>query len=675
MHPVKAPVPNPPASLYAYDGEKHYTTSASFPDYLWVVRRHFWKILSFVALCGSAAFFISAGITPLYESTVTIDVDRQIPAGILGQEAARPAVNDADQFLATQVKLIQSDSVLRPVAREYHLPGASEDAPIRLSNLRIARPPNTCLLLISYRSPRARLSADVANGVARSYVEQTYQLRSRSSASLAAFMEKQLDELKGKMERSSAALARFERELSVVNPEQKNGILSARLLQLNTEYTNAQIDRVRKEGAWQSVKSGTLEAAQVSTQGEALRKLLEHLDDVRQKFAEVKIHYGANHPEFRKAAAQIEEVESQLRQARDNASRRVEVEYREALRRENALSRSIAETKAEFDRLNARSFEYQALKRDADADRTLYEDLVRKIREAGINAGFENSAIRIADPARMDAKPVYPNTSLTTALALVFSALLGVTVAVFRDQLDGTVRDSRQVSRLFQTDVIGSLPTLNGWRERLSLPLTGRRNDSRTGRFEDAIRALRNSIVLGVSERPVKSVMITSPSPAEGKTTAAVHLAMAHARRQRKTLLIDGDLRRPAVSEKLGVEAGGGLTTAFRNGFHWRRELIRVAEIPDLDVLPAGPSDSQAADLIGARLPQILREAATAYDLIVIDATPVLGFPEPLEMASAVDGVVIVTKSGVTSCKAIESTLDTLGRVRAPVLGIVLNKV
>ena len=209
-----------------------------------------------------------------------------MPTGVLGQEAMQSATNDADQFLATQVKLIQSDSVLRPVAQRYKLleaegadaqgtvkPADAEDAPVVLKKLKVSRPPNTYLLLISYRSPDPRLAADVANAIAQSYLEHTYNIRYRSSASLSAFMEKQLEELKAKMERSSAALAQFERELNVINPEEKTSILSARLLQLNTEYTNAQADRVRKEAAYKSVRGGTLEAVQVSTQGESLGKI------------------------------------------------------------------------------------------------------------------------------------------------------------------------------------------------------------------------------------------------------------------------------------------------------------------------------------------------------------------------------------------------------------------
>ncbi|MGC9950103.1 MAG: polysaccharide biosynthesis tyrosine autokinase [Bryobacteraceae bacterium] len=686
---------------YGYDAEPSDLSSVPLTHYLWILRRHRWKILSFVLGCVAATIVISARLTPIYESTVTVDVDRQMPSAVIGQDAARTPANDADQFLATQVKLIQSDSVLRPVADQYHLldverqapekvSAALEDAPILLRKLKVSRPPNTYLLLISYRSTDPHLAADVANGIARSYVEHTYDIRFRSSASLANFMEKQLEELKAKMERSSAALAQFERELNVINPEEKTSILSSRLLQLNTEYTNAQTDRVRKESAWTSVQSGSLESAQVSTQGENLKTLSAKLDEARQKFADIKTHYGANHPEYRKAAVQVEEIEQQLSNARQNAARRVEVEYRESVNRETMLRTAVAETKAEFDRLNAHSFEYQSLKREADADKTLYEELVRKIKEAGINAGFQNSAIRIADPARAAVRPVFPNMRLNVVLAFLFSTLLAVGAAVMSDLLDKSIRDPEQISSLFKTEVMGSLPQVKSWRHRLATARTeqgittaliranGAEPEERKHNvtsFEEAVRTLRNSILLGTFDRRIRSLMVTSAAPSEGKTTTAVHLAIAHAQQKHKTLLIDCDMRRPGVHGKLGINPESGLAAALQNGLQWREKLCRLVELPDMDILPTGSSSRRAADLIGASLPSILEEAATDYDLIVIDSPPILGFPEPLQIAAAVDAVVIVALAGQTNRHAVGSALNTLQRMRANVVGLVLNEV
>src|ERR1022692_2410435 len=206
-----------------YDAEPPDQSAVPLSHYLWILRRHKWKILGFVLGCVAATVIVSKRLTPVYESTVTVDVDRQTPSAVIGQDASRMPANDADQFLATQVKLIQSDSVLRPIAEQYDLlaverpgskkrPPAEENAPILLKKRKVTRPANTYLLLISYRSTDARLAADVANGVAQSYVQPTYNIRFRSSASLASFMEKQLEELKAKMERSSAAQAQFERE-------------------------------------------------------------------------------------------------------------------------------------------------------------------------------------------------------------------------------------------------------------------------------------------------------------------------------------------------------------------------------------------------------------------------------------------------------------------------------
>jgi polysaccharide biosynthesis transport protein len=672
------------------------TASVPLSHYLWVFRRNWWKILLFVACTVAATAVISMRLTPVFESTVTIDIDRQTPSGIIGQEATRSITNDSDQFLATQAKLIQSDSVLRPVALQFKLnpevegqdaqspkPPGVDDAPVLLKNLKVTRPPNTYLLLINYRSPDPRLAADVANATARSYLEHTYNIRFKSSASLSAFMEKQLEELKAKMERSSGALAQFERELNVINPEQKTSILSARLLQLNTEYTNAQGDRVRKESAFKSVSSGSLEAAQVSTQGEGLKRLSERLDEEQQKFAEVKSHFGPNHPEYRKGLAQLVELQRQMQRAKENIGQRVDVEFREALNRELMLRKAVAETKTEFDNLNARSFEYQSLKREAEADKTLYEELVRKIREASINSGFQNSAIRIADLARPAAKAVFPNIPLNVLLAFLFSTLLAVGVAVITDILNNTVRDPEHVARTLATEVIGTLPAVKEWHGRAiaasetstALVPSGREDGGRLNSFDEAIRTLRNSIMLTDFDRRIRSLMITSSSPSEGKSTTAAHLAIAHAQQGRRTLLIDGDLRRPSIHRRFDVPSVVGLSNVLISGIPWRSSLAKSSEFPSLDILPVGPPSRRAADLVGQQLSVLLEDACTEYDLVILDTPPLLGFPEPLQMAVAVDGVVVVAVAGRTHRKALGSAITTLKRLRANVVGVVLNEV
>jgi succinoglycan biosynthesis transport protein ExoP len=699
---------NYPALQNTYAAGGHYQEpepeEASVPlsHYLWILRRHRWKILAFVVACTIATYIVTKRLTPIYESTATVDIDRNSPSNALGQGSEQNSVSfDQEQFLATQMKLVESDSVLRPVVQKLRLkevdpafkidlgkdikknPNA-EEAPTKLAGLRIVRPRDTYLIYISYRSADPRLAAAVANGIANSFLEHNYKIRFDSSAGLSRFMEKQLEELKAKMERSSESLAKFQKEFGVVNPAEKSNVYQQRLLQLNTEYTNAQAERVRKEAAFGSMQSGSIEAALISTQGDSLKKLTEQYNEAQQNFENAKLHFAENHPVYKKAAAQIQELQRELQTTKSSIGQRVEIEYRQAAQREGMLKKAVGETKGELDALNAHSFDYESLKREADADQKLYEELVRKIKEAGINANFQGNSIRIADLARPGADPVFPSMRINMVVAFFVSLLLACAASLISDSLDKTIRDPEQIARTIKTEVIGTLPAMKSWRSQISprissgetelVPLSDLGDKGSNG-YDEAIRTLRNSILLTDFDRRLKSILITSASPSEGKSTVAAHLAVAHGEQKHRTLIIDCDLRRPSIHKFFQLEDKRGLSNVLVQGMPWREAVLRPEGLEGIHVIQAGAPSRRAADMIGKAIPQILEEASLEYDLIVVDAPPLLGFPEPLQMASAVDGVVVVARAGHTNRKAVANVVATLGRLRANVIGLVLNEV
>jgi capsular exopolysaccharide synthesis family protein len=673
--------------------------------YLWILRRHRWKILAFVATCMLATAIVSLRMKPIYESTATVDIDFEAPADVVGNSHTNSDLEDPETFIATQIKLIQSDAVLRPVAEEFHLLGQedpnhklsaeklqqSASAPVSLGNLRVVRPSGTYLLQISYRSTNPQVAADVANAVAKSYQDHIYNIRILSSASLSQFMEKQLEELKAKMEQSNLALAKFEKDMSVVNPEEKTDILSARLMQLNTDYTNAQSDRVAKEAAYNAMKSGSLEAAQISTQGESLARLSDQLNQARQRFALVKATYGSSHPEYKKAASELAEIEKQFADARTNIAERIGAQYREALNREQMLQKARDDTKHEWDSINANSFQYQQLKREADADKSLYDELIRKIREANINAGFQTNNIRLADVARPAAGPVEPNLRLDILLAFFISTLLAVGVAIIHDTLDTTLRDPEEAGRFLGVDIIGAMPV-----DRSSALLPGnvattaasgsivpkrsstpvkKGSYTATSNFDEAMRTVRNTILLSDFDGRLRSIMLTSATPSEGKSTVAAHLAIANSDRGKKTLLVDGDLRRPSLHSKFGLSPSAGLSSVLNGEVAWQDAVLPIEGKSNLFFLPSGPGSHRAADLVGPRLSSLLDEFGKAYDLVILDSPPLLGFAECLQMATAADGVLIVSLAGETKRKSVAAVVSTLRRLRANILGVVLNQV
>lgn len=708
--------------------------TVSATHYLLVIYRQKWRILGFIAACLLATYLISSRLTPIFEATAKIDVDRRIPAGVVGQEASQGLTgDDADAFMATQGELIQSDGVLRPVAEQFNLLQKEKqlaklpaerarrktDAPVYLNNLKITRPVNTYIIDISYRSPDPQLAADVANAIAQSYLEHTFEIRIQSSNALSTFMEKQLDELRVKMERSDMALAKFEQELNVINPEDKTNILSSRLLQLNTEFTNAQGDRVRKEAAFKSLQSGSVAAAEVSGQGEELNRLQDRVNQAKQHLATIGSVYGPAHQEYRKAANDLAEVQRQFEEMRRSVAQRVETDFKQALTREEMLGKAVNETKAEYDQLNARSFEYQQLKRDADTNKALYSDLERRIKEAGINAGFQNSSIRIADLARPPDAPVYPRKTLYLILAFLVSSVVAVCAAVLADVLDNTIRDPEQAAHALDTSVLGTLPAVKEMRRllnpvaptlaakaastdngdgatSLALARAAEQAESATSlrrakrkhvlypasgkyegisSYEEAIRTLRHSILLPDFDRNVRSLLLTSAAPAEGKSTAIIHLAIAHAEQGKRTLIIDADLRRPSIHKKLNLDGTRGLSNALLGELDWKDGVVGTEDWPELKVLPAGTASRRASDLIGSMMIDILDEAVKDYDLILVDAPPLLGFAETMQVATAVDGVVVMARAGQTSRRAVATVLATLKRLRANTIGLVLNEV
>jgi capsular exopolysaccharide synthesis family protein len=731
----------PPSDLAEYGRLQPYVVPGQYPEmepaqpavspthYLLVIWRQRWKILAFVATCLLVTYLVSARMTPIYEATAKIDVDRHINTNVVGPETSQvSAGEDADSFLATQKEIIESDAVLRPVAERYNLLQLESQldrlggenirrklgAPITLKQLDVNRPINTYLLDISYRSPDPKLAADVANAIANSFVQHTFDIKMKNSGYLSDFVEKQLEDLKAKMEKSNEALAAFEREMNVINPEEKTTLITERIKQLNQDYTTAQAERFKKEAALNAVQNGSVAAELNSPQAAELNRLEDRLNLAKSNMADKASIYGTANKEYKKAENDVAELERQFEEARKNVNARVDSEYKEAVNKEQMLAKQVADEKAEYDKLNSHSFQYQQLKSSAENDKALYNDLEKRIQESGINAGFQNNSIRIADFARPPDSPVFPRTKLNLLLAFIASLVMAICTAILTDVMDNTIRDPEQVARALDTSVLGTLPTVKEMR-RLIHPGAGNSleappelidEDSLLGQgiirykkeeaeskkkkmrgaspnagyegissYEEAIRTLRHSILLPDLDRSVKSLLITSATPGEGKSTAIIHLAIAHAEQGKKTLIIDADLRRPSIHKKLNLNGSLGLSNVLLGEFRWKETIVKNEQWPDLDVVPSGTASRRASDLVGSMMMDILDEASKEYDLILVDAPPLLGFAEAMQVAKSVDGVVVMARAGQTSRRAVATVLATLKRLRANVIGLVLNEV
>jgi capsular exopolysaccharide synthesis family protein len=265
-------------------------------------------------------------------------------------------------------------------------------------------------------------------------------------------------------------------------------------------------------------------------------------------------------------------------------------------------------------------------------------------------------------------------------VAFILSAVLGVLAVILADSLDNTFSEPEEVAARFKLDILSSIPAVRRLPPIRSigntiLPVeTEGRNAELIMLFGEAVRILRNSIGLMSFERPIHTLLMTSANPSEGKSTASAHLALSCAQVGKKVLLIDADMRRPTVHKQFAINCETGLSEALPGSVAVNDAIVQI-EGTSLYVLPAGPVTHMASDLISMGFASILAKLVRDFDLIIIDGPPMLGLAEAQEIASMVDSVLLVAKSGSTTGKAVADAIAGLMRVRANILGVVMNQV
>lgn len=666
-----------------------------------------WKIVHFVAIAMILALALQFLFPRLYSATAVLRLERHSAAGAVGQEASQiSSINDMDAIITTDMELAQSDPVLRPVAEKYHLrdyekksiwrdwfgrkPDAetirrAQGAPVEIKGLKVTRPANTYLIRITYRAWREpQLAANVANGIGLSLIQHVQESLDRSYSDLSSVIRRDMEQLRSKMDVSGRRLAQYEKELNMVDPEQHSTVLTSRLTQLLAEYTVAQADRLHKQATFENITdSPTLAATQAMEAGNQRQSLLEaalgRLATARQQFAAARSYYGENHPEYRKAKQQLDEAEGQVESVRVATNDEAAAEYRQALGRELLLKHQVEESKAEVDGLKARALEYAQLKTEAENDRRMYIDLETRTREADVNRQFNDATMQFVAPALPPDKAIFPRLAINLPIAFVLALLLGVLGAVATDALDTTFSDADEVSARLRLEVLSTLPEARRLGVKVEsqtglAPSAYGRGAEMSVRYEEAIRMLRNSIGLVGMQQPLRTLLITSSGAGEGKSTTAAHLGAACAQAGKKVLLIDADLRRPSLHKKFEVTKKIGLADILAHRISPVDVIVEV-NVPGLFLMPAGPPMLNAADLISLGFAGVLAQVSRNFDLVIVDAPPMLGLSETQELATMVDGVLLIAKADGTSAKALAETISALNRCRAKVLGVVMNQV
>ena len=683
------------------------TTESGFADALQTIRKRKWIIIIAVLLGFCYGWYKSSTQIKLYTATGTIEI------GTGSSSSLRATVGAADVSsnlsTSTQVAILKSDTLLLTVARDLDLAnnpdfmGAKgpmphmniEDPGIRQGvigildgDITVIAVPKTDLVKISCSTLNPKLSADIVNKLVAEYIHRSFQSRFDATHRASDFLNTQLNDLRQQVEESQLGLIDLGRKLGIVGLDASQSAASNNLTALTGAVGSAQIRRILAQSRLRVLSSMDKNAVDptIDVAGGTAGTGNSTLTNLRSQREAEEIHYsqltatlGPNHPTVRTSRAVIDRLDKVIAEETARLVTQAKEEVTAAKIDEDTMRGALDTERADAYKRRDDLIAYSFRQHEYESLRTLYDSLRDRLRSAGISAGLESTEIDIVDIAT---PPVGASLQPRSSILLMNTAVMlivGLIIAFIVDALDTGIQSIGELEALTGLPSLALIPRGRRIADPASLTLIQRNVgvlSSPKSQFAEAFRALRTSLLLSTPGGEPKVMLLTSSTPSEGKTTAAVNLATVLAQRGVKVLLIDADLRRPAVHHRFGINAKVGLTSVLAGSATLQQAVQQLPEIPGLDVLVSGPVPPFPTEMLGSNdMHSLLEKARSEYTHILLDSPPLLSVTDAVILAHEADAVLLVVRHGKTSKHAVRRGRELLRRSSSRATGVVLNAV
>jgi capsular exopolysaccharide synthesis family protein len=696
--------------LEAHEGESYFTLTTFWH----LVLKRMWTIATATAIVIALTGFYTYKMVPIYKATATVEIETDYPQlQSVNQMYQQPAGDDGS-FLTTQLQVLQSDSLAWQTIEQLGLRGpqsTSSRGSVHQSAAQVAAAQKVALIesfkgslhvepikesrivAVSYESTSPEEASRIVNALINNFIQSSFQQKYDFTKQASGFMETQLAEQKRAMEKSQQDLIDYERKNLIINVggDKGSSMTDQRLQDLGRDLTQAENDRVAKQSLYELTRSQENQAQiGVIVQNEVLQHLEEKMNELRGTYLDARSQYGPNYPKVVRLHDQVVEMQTLIDKQREQAAKKVENEYKAAVARENLFKEAMAKQQAEVARENQLMIDHNILKREFETNQQLYENLLTRVKDASISAGFQATKIHVIDPATPPLTPISPNRPRNLLAGVLAGLILGVTLGFVQEALDSSVRSTEEAERLTNAPALAVIPVDHDSYRRKQMPANRPMSPATAGSgnvglavlrrpsspLAESFRSLRTSVLLSTAPRPPQSLLVTSAQVGEGKTSTALNLAIAFAQRGGPVLIVDADLRRPSLAKNLGIPNEKGLSS-FLTGAHSLDDVIvHYERVPNLWVLPAGPRPPDPAELLSSHMMEAtLKGLLKRFPQIIIDSPPLLLVTDAVVLSALTDGVILVVASGTTARGALTRAHRILENAGARVLGIVLNKV
>lgn len=685
------------------------SSGISLSDIFRTLLRNKWLIAVCTILFFASAVVYIAVKAPIYEAAATIRID-PARAGSLGLSdllSLAGGGGSGDQ-IPTEMGILKSDQVTLATLKSLSNSQFSSFAGFDKSQMNFApadqkltraqegvigavkmqvgikQVEGTQLVSISFRNKNPEIAAVLANDLVQAYIRQSFDSRYNSVSQVRVWLSTQMDELRSRAADSQRKLAEFQEKNNLVGIDPQNNTVVDRLKLLNTRVTMAEGDRIIKEAQLRAAMTGDPVVLSSLFSDPKLQALQAQQGNLYSEYAQLSSKFGSQYQPLIELKKQMAMIDSDVKDNLGNITQRLKEDYDASSRAENMLRQSFdSETQKAF-ALNRTQADYAVLIAESTSSRDLYDMLQYKLQQAVVDAGLNSVDTMIVDSARVPLDPIEPKKTITLAIGLLFGLATGIGASLLKESISDEIQSIHQVERdsgLVSLATIPHLPSPSsaaskGAAEGGVYPLDIVTLREPRSRMAESYRTLRNSVLLTSIDRPLKTVLITSSLPNEGKSSTSVNYAVVLAQKGAKVLLIDADLRRPTIHKHFRVSNKHGLSSYIVGDDENINLLTPVPEVPSFKLLTAGPDVAFPSEVLGSqKFHSLLKSLEAEFDNIIIDSAPILTVSDTLPLATWTDTVVLVARAGSTPMKALNRTKALLKRAHAKIAGVLLNDI
>src|SRR5688572_25952133 len=549
--------------------------------------------------------------------------------------------------------------------RTIEAPGAEETAAQSrvidrfLANLNVEAVRYSRLVDVTYQSSDPVLAARVANTLGEAYIRQAVEFTSTTTKEASDFLTEQLAQQREKLEKSEQALQTYRERTDSVSLEERQNVVVQRLADLNAAVTKANTTRIQKEAAYNQVKIALENPAAIDTvplilSNPFVQQQKTELATLQRQRAQLSEKLGPNHPDMIKVGVAIKNAEARIQSEVAQIVQAMRNDYEAAAAEERSLTSTLNRQKVEAQGLNRAGIEYGVLQRDAEANRQMFESLLKRTQETGISEELKSGNIRVIDQAETPRAPVSPNSFNNLLIGLLGGLGLAVGLAFAFEYGDDRIKNPDELKKNLGLPFLGMVPAL--FDKSITTPLiTG----GAPNLFGESFRSMRTNVLFSSADEGSRLVVVTSSAPGEGKTAVSTNLSLALAQAGHRVLLIDGDMRKPRVHEVFSQPLAPGLSNLLV-GDKQVSEAIKESPQQGLWMMPAGTFPPNPAELLGSKKFRDLTTFLQQYfDWVIIDTPPVMAVTDasiaanpahgaPWARLAAIDASVTAITGGVS---------------------------